>query len=74
MWRASMDDQLIDDIHRIDRLEAVHTALSVLRRTTDMRIALVARVTQETWTACAVLDDAGFGLKPGDRLPLETTY
>ncbi len=69
-----MDTQLTDDIQRIDRLEAIQTALSVLRRTTGMRIALVAQVTQETWTACAVLDDAGFGLKPGDRLPLETTY
>ncbi len=58
----------------IDRLEAVQTALSVLRRTTGMRIALVARVTPESWTACAVLDEAWFGLAPGDQLPLHTTY
>lgn len=58
----------------INRLEAVQTALRVLRRTTGLRIALVARVTAESWTACAVLDDANFGLKPGDQLSLHTTY
>jgi hypothetical protein len=62
------------DVHAIDRLEAVQTALRVLRRTTGMRIALVARVTDESWTACAVLDEAGFGLQVGDQLPLHTTY
>jgi hypothetical protein len=62
------------DILTIQRLGVVDTALRVLRRTTGMRIALVARVTPESWTACAVLDDAGFGLNPGDELPLQTTY
>ncbi|MDP9374967.1 MAG: hypothetical protein M3Q65_21465 [Chloroflexota bacterium] len=58
----------------IGRLAAVQAALRVLRRATGMRIALVARVTADAWTACAVLDEAGFGLKPGDMLPLQTTY
>jgi hypothetical protein len=62
------------DIAAIDRLEAVRMALKVLRRSTQLRIALVARVTEESWTACAVLDDAGFGLKPGDELELSTTF
>jgi hypothetical protein len=62
------------DIAAIDRLDAVGTALKVLRRTTGLRIALVARVTDASWTACAVLDEAGFGLKPGDELELSTTY
>jgi hypothetical protein len=35
---------------------------------------LVARVRDGTWTAVAVLDEAGFGLRAGDTLPLETTY
>jgi hypothetical protein len=52
----------------------VHTALRVLSRTTGMRISLVARVTDESWTACAVLDEAGFGLQPGDQLELHSTY
>lgn len=63
-----------DDVARVGRLAGVQTALQVLRRATGLRIALVARVTEDSWTACAVLDDAGFGLKPGDQLELRTTY
>jgi len=62
------------DVTMIDRLDAVKTCLEVLRRTTGLRIALVARVTNDSWTACAVSDAAGFGLKPGDTLDLSTTY
>lgn len=62
------------DLAAIDRLEAVRMILRVLRRVTGLRIALVARVTEESWTACAVLDEADFGLKPGDELELEATY
>lgn len=62
------------DVLALDRSEAVQTVLRVLARTTGLRIALVARVTDTTWTACAVLDEADFGLKPGDQLPLHTTY
>jgi len=63
-----------DDLATIDRLEVVKTALKVLRQTTGLRIALVARVTAVSWTACAVLDEADFGLKPGDEMELSTTY
>ena len=66
------------DVHAeitvLNRLEAVQTILRVLSRATGMRIALVARVTEGSWTAVAVLDEAGFGLRPGDALPLQTTY
>ncbi|MDP9368490.1 MAG: hypothetical protein M3Q03_09485 [Chloroflexota bacterium] len=62
------------DVAAIDRLEAVQTSLKVLRRATGLRIVLVARVTDASWTACAVLDEAGFGLQPGDELDLSTTY
>lgn len=62
------------DVQSILRLPAIETILQVLRKTTGLRIALVARVDQSSWTACAVLDDAGFGLKPGDQLELDTTY
>lgn len=63
-----------EDLAAIGRLGAVQTALRVLLRTTGMRIALVARLTETSWTACAVLDEAGFGLHVGDELPLHTTY
>lgn len=58
----------------LDHLDAVQTSLRVLRRITGLRIALVARVTESSWTACAVLDEAGFGLKSGDELDFSTTY
>jgi signal transduction histidine kinase len=38
-----------------------------------MRFAVVARVTQDRWTACAVRDEIDFGLKAGGELPLKTT-
>ena len=67
-------DTAAADVAALDRLDAVETSLKVLQRATGMRIALVARVTEDRWTACAVLDDAGFGLAAGDELPLATTY
>jgi signal transduction histidine kinase len=38
-----------------------------------MGFAAVARVTDERWVACSVLDNILFGLKPGGELKLETT-
>src|SRR6476620_9140417 len=40
---------------------------------TGMRFAAVASVTEQSWTACAVRDDLGFGLLPGQQLELEST-
>jgi hypothetical protein len=62
------------DVIAVSRLDAVQLILRVLSRTTGLRIAVVARVTKESWTACAVLDNTGFGLKVGDQLDLHTTY
>lgn len=62
------------DVAAVGRIGAVETALEVLRRATGLRVALVARVTADSWTACAVLDDAGFGLVPGQQLEVTTTY
>lgn len=73
-FRSGGDPTPVEDVARLGRIQGVQTALQVLRRTTGLRIALVARVTEDSWTACAVLDEAGFGLKPGDQLELRTTY
>ena len=62
------------DVLAVQRLPAVATALEVLHRVTGLRMAVVARVTPEAWTACAVLDLAGFGLRPGLGLDVATTY
>jgi signal transduction histidine kinase len=57
----------------IARMDAVPTLLKVLCEMTGMRVAVVARVTDKTWTACAVKDETHFGLKPGMELPVHTT-
>jgi hypothetical protein len=66
--------EIAADVAAIDRLEAVKMALKVLRRSTGLRTALVARVTEDSWTACAVLDEGGFGFAPGQELELSTTF
>ena len=68
---VKMRQEIADDVATISRLETVKVALKVLRRVTGLRIAVVARVTDHSWTACAVLDEAGFGLLPGDQLDVE---
>jgi len=40
---------------------------------TGMGFAAVARVTEQSWTACHVLDQIELGLDPGDELNLKTT-
>jgi signal transduction histidine kinase len=54
-------------------IDAVPTLLKVLCEITGMRVAVVARVTDKTWTACAVKDEAHFGLKPGMEFQANTT-
>ena len=40
---------------------------------TGMGFAAVARVTEDRWIACQVLDAINFGLKPGGELAVKTT-
>lgn len=61
------------DIDAINSIDVVSTILEVICRTTGMGFAAVARVTEEKWVACSVLDEIEFGLKPGGELKLETT-
>jgi signal transduction histidine kinase len=60
-------------VEAISRLSVVPRILDAVVRATGMRFAAVARVTETRWTACAVRDDLGFGLKPGGDLVLGTT-
>ncbi|MET0382822.1 MAG: GAF domain-containing sensor histidine kinase [Burkholderiaceae bacterium] len=57
----------------VSRIGAVPGILEVLCRNTRMGFAAVARVTDGTWTACAVRDEIGFGLVPGGQLDVHTT-
>jgi signal transduction histidine kinase len=66
-------EEIARDVAAVGMIEALPTLLEVLCETTGMRFAAVARVTESTWTACAVKDDICFGLKPGGQLDLEST-
>ena len=68
-----MTSRLAKDIVAIGSIKAIPTILDVVCRTTGMRFAAVARVTEDRWIACSVRDDIAFGLKPGDELKVETT-
>lgn len=61
------------DIAAVSRISAVPTILKVISETTGLRLALVARVTEDSWTACATLDRMNFGLNVGDQLDVATT-
>lgn len=62
-----------DDIDAIQRIPAVPTILDVVCRATGMGFAAVARVTEDRWVACQVLDNLHFGLPAGGELKVETT-
>lgn len=55
-------DQKAADIATIGRISAVPAMLQVISDITGLRFAAVARVTDDTWTACAVRDELEFGL------------
>jgi signal transduction histidine kinase len=57
----------------IGSIKAVPSILDIVCRTTGMGFAAVARVTEDRWIACSVLDSIDFGLRPGGELKVETT-
>lgn len=61
------------DIATIGRISAVPAILRVISELTGLRFAAVARVTEDSWSACAVLDRLDLGLKVGDKLDQVST-
>jgi signal transduction histidine kinase len=61
------------DIETVGRIDAVPSILEIACRITGLRFAAVARVTDTSWTACAVRDEIAFGLGVGGSLDLKTT-
>ncbi|MEJ8822045.1 GAF domain-containing sensor histidine kinase [Variovorax humicola] len=57
----------------VGRISSVPSLLKIICSNTGMGFAAVARVTDGTWTACAVQDDIHFGLLPGGQLDVHTT-
>ena len=68
-----MTSEFQSDIDAISHIDSIPTILDVVCRTTGMGFAAVARVTQDRWIACSVLDNIHFGLQPGGELKVETT-
>jgi signal transduction histidine kinase len=68
-----MTDDFNQDIAAVHSIKAIPTILDIVCRTTGMRFAAVARVTENRWIACNVRDDIAFGLEPGGELKVETT-
>lgn len=65
--------RLAQDIAVVGRLAVVPRILHAMADLTGLRFVAIARVTDSTWTCCAVRDQLGFGLAPGGQLELETT-
>ena len=66
-------EEIENDIRAVGRIGAVPNLLRVLCETTGMGFAAVARVTDESWIACAVADDIHLGVSPGGHLDVNTT-
>lgn len=64
---------LQNDIENIVQIGAIPSILNIICRTTGMRFAAVARVTDDKWITCISQDEINFGLNTGDELVLETT-
>jgi signal transduction histidine kinase len=67
------NDDTTESLSKISAISAIPAILDMICRTTGMGFATVARVTDERWMACAVLDNINFGLGVGGELKVETT-
>jgi signal transduction histidine kinase len=68
-----MSSSFKHDIASVQAISAVPTLLETVAATTGLGFVCIARVTEDTWTTCAVLDNLDFGLKVGDTLDVTTT-
>lgn len=61
------------DLKAIAKIEAINRLLEVICSTAGMGFAAVARVNEEQWIVCAVRDEMGLGVLPGEELKVEAT-
>lgn len=61
------------DIAAVQAISAVPMILDAVASMTGLGFVCVARVTGDSWTACAVRDGLGFGLEVGGQLDVTTT-
>ena len=62
------------DIAQVNAIRNIPDVLHVLCEITGMKFAVIARVSATNWTACAVLDRLGMGIKTGHELDVGTTF
>ena len=62
-----------NDVESVGRINAVPAILEAVAELTGMRYVVIAKVTNDRWVACAVLDKMKFGLRPGGELEVATT-
>ena len=68
-----MKDELATRVAHYGDDPELHQLLDELCALTGMGFAAVARVTEERWIACQVLDQIDFGMSPGGELDISTT-
>ena len=67
-------EQITQDMADVQAISSVPRILSAITEITGMRFSCIARVTESSWTVCAVYDAAGYGLVPGSELPIDITF
>ena len=72
-FQADDPESITRDLATVARIDAIPTLLRVICETTGMHFSAVARVTEGSWTVCAVDDQLDFGLRPGGQLDVHTT-
>jgi len=68
-----MNKDLLKRVDEIQAISAVPKILETVAAMTGLRFVCIAHVTDDSWTACAVLDKLDFGLAPGAQLDVTTT-
>lgn len=69
-----MSKEFAREIKAVATIDAIPHIMEILANSFQLRFICAARVTEQAWTMCAVLDNADFGLKPGDHLDIDTTF
>lgn len=70
---ARVEELRFNDVALVQSIAAVPKIMRVIAESTGLRFVCVARVTDQSWTSCALLDRLGFGLVPGSDLVLSST-
>lgn len=68
-----MQEDHLRRVQEIQAISAVPKILETVAALTNLRFVCIAHVTDDSWTACAVLDRLDFGLVPGGTLDVTTT-